>query len=198
MRAPLAPTMLILTLGFAVQAHAGQWVIDPEHSEIGFAVTHLMVSDVKGAFESYQATVTVDDKDLLTAAVDVSIDTASVSTRSKRRDESLRGKDFFDVTKFPRMTFKTTRAEAGDKPNTFKVTGDLTIRDVTKAVVLQVEVSDEWRDPWSKRSHRGVKASTVIKRRDFGMNFNGAMDRGGVVVGEEVKIFIEADFVKKG
>ena len=93
--------------------------------------------------------------------VDVAIDVASVDTRSKRRDDSLRGKDFFDVTKHPTMTFKTTRTEAGEKPNTFKVTGDLTIRGVTKPVVLQVEVSEVWLDPWSKRAHRGVKASPL-------------------------------------
>lgn len=197
MRALLTAAVLLLPLTVAPQARAGEWRIDPEHSEIGFAVTHLMVSDVKGVFETYQAMLMVDEKDPTSVKVDVSIDMASVDTRSKKRDESLRGSDFLDVTKHPKMTFRSTKVEPGEAPNTFKVTGDLTIRGVTKPVVLAVQLSDEWKDPWSNRAHRGVKATTTINRRDFGMTWQSKMDRGGVVVGEEVRISIAADFIKK-
>lgn len=198
MRALALAALLFAPLTNASQALASEWRIDPEHSEIGFAVTHLMVSDVKGVFLTYQATLNVDERDPTTAKVDVVIDMDSVDTRSKKRDASLRGSDFFDVAKHPKMTFKSTKVVAGDAPGTFNVTGDLTIRGVTKPVVLAVQLSDEWQDPWSKRAHRGVKASTTISRRDFGMTWQSTMDRGGVVVGDEVRISIAADFIKKG
>jgi polyisoprenoid-binding protein YceI len=185
-----------LALGLAPRAVASEWAFDPEHTEIGFTVRHMMVSNVNGAFDKYGGKLVVDDKDFTKSSVTVDVDMASVNSKSQKRDDHLRKSDFFDVAKFPKMTFRSTKIENGDKPGAFRVTGDLTLRGVTKPVVLETTVSDEWKAPWADQMHRGITATGKINRHDFGVSWQNKMDKGGVVVGDEVTITISAEVVK--
>jgi len=176
-------------------AFASNWVIDAAHSEVGFSVRHLMVSNVKGKFTKFEGTINLDDKDITKSVVEVSIDPNSIDTGLKDRDDHLKSPDFFDTAKNPKLTFKSTKVEKAGKG--LKVTGDLNLHGVTKSVVLNVEeVTGEVKDPWGNVK-RGATASTVINRKDFGLNWNKALETGGVVVGEEVKISLELELLKK-
>ncbi|MCC7107815.1 MAG: polyisoprenoid-binding protein [Deltaproteobacteria bacterium] len=185
-----------LALGLAPRAVASEWAFDPEHTEIGFTVRHMMVSNVNGAFDKYGGKLVVDDKDFTKSSVTVDVDMASVNSKSQKRDDHLRKSDFFDVAKFPKMTFRSTKIENGDKPGAFRVTGDLTLRGVTKPVVLETTVSDEWKAPWADQMHRGITATGKINRHDFGVSWQSKMDKGGVVAGDEVTITISAEVIK--
>jgi len=173
-----------------------QWQIDPAHSAAHFSVRHLMISNVRGEFSKLSGSVVLDPADSTRSSVEVNLETASISTREPQRDEHLRSADFFDVANHPAMTFRSKRiATAG--PDHFKVTGDLTIRGVTKEVTFDVEgPTPAVKDPWGN-VRAGVTASTKINRKDFGMVFNALTETGGVVVGEEVSITIEAELVQK-
>jgi polyisoprenoid-binding protein YceI len=177
-------------------AQSTTWTIDSSHSIAEFTVRHMMVSNVRGAFGKVTGTANWDGKNLATASVDVVIDAASIDTREPKRDAHLKSADFFDVEKFPTLTFKSTKVEAAGAGRA-KMTGDLTIRGVTKTVVLDVtgptpEVKDQ-----GGNSRLGASATTTINRRDFGVLWNRSLDAGGVVVGDEVKITIEVELVKK-
>jgi len=175
---------------------ASTWSIDPEHSNVGFRVRHLMVSNVKGSFETFVGTVDINDNEIAKSRVEVSIDTNSINTNVQKRDEHLRGADFFDVAKYPAMTFVSKKvAEAGkDK---LKVTGDLTLHGVTRQVVLDVEgPTKEIKDPWG-HIRKGATATAKINRKDFGLVWNKALETGGVAVGEEITITLEIEMVKK-
>jgi polyisoprenoid-binding protein YceI len=187
-------TILALTLpAFAI---ASTWNIDPDHSNVGFKVRHLMVSNVKGSFDKHTGTVDLNDKDITKSKVEVSIDTSSINTNVQKRDDHLRSADFFDVAKFPAMTFVSKKVARAGKDK-LKVTGDLTLHGVTKEVVLDVEgPSQESKDPWGN-FRRGATASTKINRKDFGLNWNKALETGGVVVGEEVTITLEIEMIRK-
>lgn len=186
----------IIALVLPAFAFASTWVIDPEHSNIGFKVRHLMVSNVKGSFDKHTGTVDINDKDITKSKVEVSIDTKSINTNVQKRDEHLRSADFFDVAKFPTMTFVSKKvAKAGN--DKLKVTGDLTLHGVTKEVVLDVEgLSQESKDPWGN-IRRGATASTKINRKDFGLVWNKALETGGVVVGDEITITLEIEMIRK-
>lgn len=176
-------------------ASASTWTIDPDHSSIGFKVRHLMVSNVKGQFGSFHGTVTIDDRDITKSKVEVVIDTPSINTGVAKRDTHLKSADFFDVTKYPLMTFvsKSIRRN-GDG---LLLTGDLTIHGVTREVTLNVEgVSPESRDPWGN-IRRGAAASAKIDRRDYGIIWNAALETGGVLVGDEVSIILEVEMIKR-
>lgn len=193
---------IALALAFALAAlpaAATEWRLDDSHTEIGFSVRHMMVTDVKGAFDKYTGVINIDDKDPTKSVVNVDIDVNSVNTKVVKRDAHLKSPDFFDAAKHPKMTFKSTKIEKGSKPNTYKVTGDLTIRGTTKPVVLDVEVSDAWTDPkeWGGNVHRGVKASGKINRQDFGLTWQTKLNKGGVVAGDEVTLIINAELVEK-
>jgi polyisoprenoid-binding protein YceI len=171
-----------------------RWTIDPAHSNVEFAVRHLMISTVRGRFADVQGTVTLDPVDLSTAAVDVTIGAASIDTRMSQRDDHLRSADFFDVAQHPTLTFKSRRAAVqGDQVT---LTGDLTIRGVTREVVLAVTAEGEQADPWGG-TRRGFVATGKIKRSDFGLTWNQALEAGGVAVGDEVKITIDAQLVQQ-
>lgn len=186
---------VIATLALPTLSLASTWNIDPEHSNIGFKVRHLMVSNVRGSFEKHTGTVDINDKDITKSKVRISIDTASINTSVKKRDEHLRSPDFFNVAKFPTMTFVSKKVVKAGKDR-LKVTGDLTIRGVTREVVLDVEgPSAESKDPWGT-IRRGASASTTINRKDFGLTWNKALETGGVVVGDEVTIGLEIEMVK--
>jgi polyisoprenoid-binding protein YceI len=185
-----------LTLALAAgAAGAAEYTIDPSHTTSGFAVKHLMVSTVHGAFGKTTGTVNLDDKDPTKSTIDVTIDASTIDTREPKRDTHLKSADFFDVAKHPTITFKSTKIEK-DGAN-YKVTGDLTMHGVSKPVVLTVVgPTAASKSPWGQ-TVRAVSASGKINRKDWGLNWNKALEAGGVLVGEEVTLEIEAELIKK-
>jgi polyisoprenoid-binding protein YceI len=168
---------------------AGTWTIDPVHSEVGFTVRHLMVSKVRGNFKTFTGTITVSD-DPLKSTVEVEIDATSIVTGDEARDTHLRSADFFETDKHPKWTYKSTAvAQHGSD---FRVTGDLTIHGVTRSVPLAVEFNGVSPDPWGG-TRAGFSASAEISRKDFGLEFNMALEGGGVVVGDKVKVELEIE-----
>ncbi len=179
-----------------VLAATSNWQIDPAHSSAQFAVRHLAISTVRGAFSSVKGAVQLDDKDVTKSSVDVTIDVSTVDTREPNRDKDLRSDHFFDVEHFPTMTFKSKKVEQL-APGKLKVTGDLTIRGVTKEVVLDLEgPTAPIKDPWGNQ-RMAATATTKINRQDFGVKWNAVMDNGGVVVGDDVSITIDVEMVSK-
>jgi polyisoprenoid-binding protein YceI len=169
------------------------WSFDNSHSSIGFSVRHLMISKVRGHFNQWGGTFDYDEEDPTRSKLSVRIDAASIDTRDEKRDAHLRSPDFFDVEKFPALTFESTKVERdGDD---FVVTGDLTIHGVTRAVQLKVESLGQTKDPWGGQ-RAGFSASTSISRKDFGMSFNMALETGGVLVGDKVDIGIEIEAIR--
>lgn len=186
---------LLLGAGPALAATA-TWQIDPNHATIEFKVRHMMVAYVKGTFAKVDGTIEADDADPAKAKIRVTIDTASIDTNIAKRDEHLRSPDFFDVARFPTMTF-VSKAVAVDGNGKGKVVGDLTIRDVTREVTLEVaEVTPAIKDPWGK-TRRGASATTTINRKDFGLTWNTLLETGGVAVGDEVKISLDFEMIRK-
>jgi polyisoprenoid-binding protein YceI len=178
----------------ALPAAASTWELDPNHTESSFVVKHLMVSNVRGQFGKTTGTVVQDDKDLTKSKADITIDATTINTRVDKRDAHLKSPDFFDVEKFPTITFKSTKITKGEG-NTLKAEGDLTIHGVTKPVVLNVEYTPETLA--GGKTIRGLTATTKINRKDFGLNWNRTIEAGGVMVGEEVAITVEAELHKK-
>ncbi|WP_136526357.1 YceI family protein [Geomonas ferrireducens] len=195
MKRTIATIAAVAAFALPALASASTWNIDPDHSNVGFKVRHLMVSNVKGSFEKHKGTVEINDKDITKSKVAVTIDTASVNTNVAKRDEHLRSADFFDVAKYPTMTFVSKSVAKAGKGK-LKVTGDLTLHGVTKQVVLNVEgPAKESKDPWGNM-RSGVTASTKINRKDFGLVYNAALETGGVAVGEDVDINLEIEMIK--
>jgi polyisoprenoid-binding protein YceI len=176
-------------------AATSTWNIDPTHSIAEFKVRHLMISNVKGHFPKVSGTLTLDETDLTQSHVEALIDVASIETRDVQRDGHLKSADFFDVEKYPTMKFKSTKVTvAGSESGT--VEGDLTIRDVTKPVVFDVEgPTAPTKDPYGN-VRVGVAATTKISRKEFGLTFNPTIETGGVMIGDEVTITLEVEFVK--
>jgi polyisoprenoid-binding protein YceI len=171
------------------------WQIDQSHSEIQFSAKHLMISTVRGRFNSFTGTVEGDEQNPTGATVDVQIDASSLVTGDAKRDEHLRSPDFLDVAQFPYITFKSTRVEKIDETNG-KLVGNLTIRDVTKEVVLDVEYAGQAKTPWGTIS-AGFNAQTKINRKDWNLNWNVALETGGWLVGDQITISIELELVKQ-
>jgi len=167
-----------------------KWNIDTVHSTVGFTVRHLMVSKVHGLFTKWQGTFAFDETNLPASHVEVSIDVASVDTREGQRDGHLRSADFFDAEKFPKITFKSTKVEGAK--DEFKVTGDLTLRGVTKPVVLSVEHAGRAVHP-QMGERAGFSAHTSISRKDFGLAYNQLLEAGGVAISDKVDIVIEVE-----
>jgi polyisoprenoid-binding protein YceI len=190
-------TALAATLSLPAAATTSSWQIDPNHSSAQFAVRHLGLSTVRGAFTKVNGTIQFDDKDITKSSVDVTIDAASVDTRVEGRDKDLRSDHFFEVEKYPTLTFKSTKVEQVEVGK-LKVTGDLTIHGVTKQVVLDVEgPTAAVKDPWGNQ-RAAASATTKINRQDFGVKWNAKMDNGGWVVGDDVAITIDVEMVQKG
>jgi polyisoprenoid-binding protein YceI len=177
-------------------ANADTWQIDPAHTNVEFKVRHMMISNVKGQFQKTAGTITANGNDPASAKIDATIDASSVYTRVDRRDADLKSPNFLDVEKFPTITFKSTKVEA-DGPNKWKVTGDLTLHGVTKPVVLDVEGSGAPISDPMGNTRAGASATTTIKRSDFGLTWNKALEAGGVMVGDEVAISIDVEAIKK-
>lgn len=169
--------------------------IDPAHSNVQFIVRHLMVSNVRGTFSGVKGSVSYDPADPTTTTLEATIEVSSINTNDEKRDGHLKSPDFFDVAKYPTITFKGKRVEKiGD--DEFKVTGDLTIHGVSKEVALTVhEVSQEAKDPWGG-TRIGATVKGKIKRSDFGLTYNAALEAGGVMIGDDVKIELDLEFVK--
>lgn len=170
------------------------WKIDSAHTSVEFSVRHLMITTVKGRFADVTGTVKSDDLDPAKGEVDITVGIASIDTREAQRDAHLRSADFFEADTFPTMTFRSTRIES--KGEGFTLVGDLTIRGVTRAVAFDVTSEGRVTDPWGGE-RAGFSATTRIKRSDFGLTWNQALETGGVVVGDEVKIAIDAELVKQ-
>jgi polyisoprenoid-binding protein YceI len=170
------------------------WNIDPAHTEVGFSVKHLMISTVRGRFGDVRGTITFDESDLTGAAVEAEIATASIDTRQEQRDAHLRSADFFEVEKYPTITFRSRRVER-IKGERYRIAGDLTIRDVTREVVLEGTDEGRGRDPWGGE-RLAFSAATTIDRRTFGLTWNQALETGGVLVSNEIKISLDVQAVK--
>jgi polyisoprenoid-binding protein YceI len=173
---------------------AATYVLDSSHTTVGFVVRHLMVAKVRGRFTEFEGSITVADN-LLDSSAEATIKVASIDTAEATRDGHLRTGDFFDAEQFPNMTFRSTKVERKGETS-FKVTGDLGIRGVTRPVVLDVELEGTVQDPWGN-TRIVLTASTEIDREDWGMTYNQALETGGVLVGKKVKIEIEAEAVRQ-
>ena len=171
------------------------WKIDPAHSNVGFAVRHLMITTVRGRFSGVEGIVVHDGTDPARSSVEVIIDPATIDTREPQRDAHLRSADFFDVEKFPTLTFRSTGLEGGGER--FKLSGDLTIHGVTRPVVLDVEPEGQVKDGWGG-VRSGFTATTRIKRSDFGLTWNQLLEAGGVTVSDDVKISLDIQLVSTG
>ncbi|MCL4809921.1 MAG: YceI family protein [Thermoanaerobaculia bacterium] len=195
MKKSLFSLALAAVLGAAsLPAAAESWSIDASHSTVGFSVRHMMVTNVKGSFGKFAAKVDGSPADPATAKISATIQVASVDTRDAKRDEHLRSADFFDTAKFPEMTFTSTKVEK-TSATTARVTGNLTLRGVTRPVVLDVEYTSPLKNPWGK-TVVGASATGKINRKDFGVNWSKSLDGGGLVVGDEVTIQLDLQFVK--
>src|SRR5690348_16423175 len=172
-----------------IQTETSVWTIDPAHSNVEFAVKHMMFTTVKGRFAGVDGQIELNENDLADSFVNVTIDATSVDTRDEKRNAHLRSADFFDVETHPTLTFKSTKVES-KRDDDFKVTGDLTMHGVTKSVVLDVEQTGRGKNPWGQEVI-GFEAKTKINRKDFGLNWNAALESGGVLVIDEVKIAID-------
>jgi polyisoprenoid-binding protein YceI len=171
------------------------WTIDASHSAIHFSVRHMMLANTRGEFHKFTGTINFNEANPTLSTVDVEIDTASLDTRDEKRDEHLRSADFFDTATYPVATFKSTSVEqSGD--NEGRLTGDLTIRGITKSVVLNVEYHGQSTSPWGTQS-AGFSATTKINRKEWGLVWNVGLETGGVLVGEEVKLEIDVEITKQ-
>lgn len=181
---------------FPVMGFASEWAIDPMHSAIQFKVRHMMISNVRGSFNKFEGKVTTDEKEAANSKVEATIDVSSIDTGVEKRDEHLRSADFFDVEKFPKMTYVSKSAKKADNGK-YLITGDLTMHGVTKEVVLEMEEpSPEMKDPQGK-IRRGGSIFAKLNRKDFGLTYNKVLETGGVAVGEEIEIFIDVEVVKQ-
>ena len=171
------------------------WQIDPAHSQIQFSIRHMMISNVRGRFENFTGAIEFEEKDPTRSLVDVQIETASINTRETQRDGHLRSPDFLNAEKYPYLSFKSKRVEKIDDSHG-RVIGDLTIRDVTKEVALDVEYAGQAKSPWGTVS-AGFSATAKINRKDWGLTYNQVLETGGVMVGDVINITIDLEIVKQ-
>jgi polyisoprenoid-binding protein YceI len=189
-------TTLAAVLAISSPANTTVWQIDPQHTAAGFSVKHLMISTVRGQFKSVTGTVVWEDQDISKSTVDVTIDANTVDTSEPKRDADLKSANFFDVARYPTITFKSKTIEQVSAAK-MKITGDLTIHGVTKEVVLNVEgPTGPVKDPWGN-TRVAASATTTINRQDFGIKWDNKMDNGGLVVSNDVDITIDLEMVKK-
>jgi len=189
-------TVAVVLLAVPALARASTWQIDPAHTSVQFAVRHLMVSTVRGELGKAAGSVTLDESDLTKSSVEATVDVTAINTREPRRDEHLKSPDFLDAAKYPTITFKSTKVEKVADDH-YKVTGDLTIRGVTKSTVLDVTGSPKPINDPMGNVKLGGSATTRINRQDFGVSWSKSLDGGGVVVGDDVDITIDIELVKK-
>jgi len=171
-----------------------KWNIDLSHSGVNFSIRHMVISKVRGRFAKFTGVLNLDDEDITRSVVDATIDASSIDTGVEQRDAHLRSADFFDVEKYPELRFRSTRIEKLDDDR-FRVVGELTIRDVTREVALDVEGGGRAKDPWGNE-RTGFVAKTTLDRKDFGLKWNQALEAGGVLVGDRVDIELDVQGVK--
>jgi polyisoprenoid-binding protein YceI len=187
--------MSTLTIPQTTTSTTTTWNIDPVHSVAEFKVKHMMITNVKGQFAVVNGLLSLDEENITNSRVEASLDAASVNTRDVQRDAHLKSADFFDVEKFPTLSFKSTRITLAGNGE-LAVAGDLTIHGVTKSVVFNVEgPSAPGKDPWGN-TRIGLSATTKVNRKDFGLTWNAALETGGILVGDEVTITLDVEFVK--
>jgi polyisoprenoid-binding protein YceI len=172
-----------------------KWVLDPTHSELGFKIKHLMISNVSGSLKNFEAEVVADEADFSTAQINLTAEMASITTNNEQRDGHLRTSDFFEVEKYPELKFRSTRTEKIDN-DSFVLYGDLTLKGITKPVKLNVEYYGVTKDPWGGE-RAGFLVTGKINRSEWGINFNGVLETGGVMLSEEVRINSEIQVVKQ-
>jgi polyisoprenoid-binding protein YceI len=172
------------------------WNIDPMHSQIGFKVKHLMFTNIRGVFGEYEARITTVGSDFTTAEIDMSISAASVNTNDVKRDGHLKSADFFDVENFGEVNFRGTGFQRTRADNEFVLYGDLTIKGITRPIELLAEISGVMKDPWGNEK-LGVSLQGKINRKDWGLNWNAALETGGVLVGDEIVLEIDVQLAKQ-
>jgi polyisoprenoid-binding protein YceI len=195
MKRIIATIITIIALALPSGASASTWTVDPDHSNLGFRIQHFMISYVNGNFRKYTGTFALNDRDITKSKVEFTIDANSINTNVAKRDEHLRTADFFDVAQFPTIKFVSKKVTEVGK-DTLQVTGDLTLRGVTREVTLNFEgLSKEIKDPWGN-IRKGATASTKLNRMDFGLAWNKPLETGGVFIGEEVLINLDIEMIK--
>ncbi|MDC0357596.1 YceI family protein [Oligoflexia bacterium] len=188
--------LLIVAIFILVNpAAAAEYDIDASHSKVIFKIKHLAISTVTGEFKTFKGSFFFDPKDIVASNAQAELTTASIFSNDKKRDDHLRNPDFFNVPKYPNITFKTTKIIAIDESH-FKAHGNLLIKDVSKPVVLDVEVGGLAKDPWGNERAAFV-ATTEINRRDFGLTWSKVLETGGLVVGDKVRIILEIEGIKR-
>ena len=173
-----------------------KWGIDPVHSEIGFKIKHLMITNIKGVFKEFDASIYTTNEDFLTAEIDFRMNPASVDTGDAKRDEHLKNPDFFDVENYKQVTFKGNTLEKKDNDGSYELYGELTIKGITKQIKLDVEFGGVMKDPWGNEK-AGFAINGKISRKEWGLTWNTLLETGGVVVSDEVRISCEVQLVKQ-
>ncbi|MCP4580700.1 MAG: YceI family protein [candidate division Zixibacteria bacterium] len=186
--------VFVLVLGFAITSNAQMWEFDKVHSNVGFSVKHLVISNVKGKFDNYSGHIMFDGKNFDNASIDVTIQMASINTDNEKRDGHLGSPDFFDVEKHPTMTFKSTKV-TNPKEGHFQIMGDLTIKDVTLPVTLESEYSGTITGPYGN-TRAGFSATTTIDRQDYNVAWENKLQDGSLVVGNDVTINLDIELIK--
>lgn len=176
------------------QMTKAKWIVDPTHSSVDFSIRHMMFTNVKGSFQTYDATIIADPSDLTSAEIAFSVDLASVDTKNADRDNHLRSADFFDVENKPKMTFTATNIEKKDDGE-YSVTGDLSLNGVTKSETFLVAFEGQGKDPWGNEK-AGFSAEGTLNRSDYGLTWNAALETGGVLVGDKVKVSLQIQAAK--
>lgn len=171
-----------------------KWVIDPAHSNVDFSIRHMMIANVKGTFHDFSANVEADVTDLSSADIEFVVDLSSIDTRNKDRDAHLSSADFFDVEKFPTMTFRSTNIKKKDEGE-YDVTGDLTIHGITKPETFSLTFEGQAKDPWGNEK-AGFSVTGTVNRTDYGLTWNSALETGGVLVGDKVKVNLQIEASK--
>lgn len=184
-----------MSTAIAVQTRTTTWNLDPAHSAAEFKVKHMMITNVKGQFTDISGTITIDESDITKSRVEAAVDAVSINTRNPDRDAHLRSADFFDVDRFPKLTFTSTAVRRTGRDE-LEVEGDFTIHGVTRKVTFTVEgPSAPAKDPWGD-TRLGLTATAKINRKEFGLTWNSALETGGVLVGEEITVTIDIQAVK--
>lgn len=188
--------LAVITLVYSSWAYASTWQIDPAHSSASFSIRHMMISNVRGEFGKVTGSVNWDEADVTKSTAEATIDTTTINTHEPKRDQHLKSPDFFDVAKYPTITFKSKSVKKAGADR-LTITGDLTMHGVTKPVTLEATyTNDELKDPWGN-TRRGASARTKLNRKDFDLKWNQTLESGGVLVGDEVDITLDLELIKK-
>ncbi|MCP1092702.1 YceI family protein [Bacillaceae bacterium OS4b] len=172
-----------------------KWIVDPTHSAIEFSVKHMMIAKVKGSFNKFEASILANPSDLTTAEIDFTVDVASIDTRNADRDNHLRTADFFDVEKNPTLTFKSTKIVKTDEDE-YDVTGNVTLNGVTQEETFNITFEGQGKDPWGNEK-AGFSGKGKVKRSDYGLTYNAALETGGVLIGDQITLTIEIEAAKE-